>query len=132
MIETLALVCALSTGYCNKPAAVAFARDVDAEVEDVRMRALLVVMAHHESELSEHPRPQSHDALDGTSCGILQMRCGFVRTHTVQQQIHEWLRNVQQTSLACVMGSCKAIRLMNSRLAEAARLLALVGVNATP
>lgn len=123
MIETLALVCALRAGYCNKPEAVSFARDVDAEVEDEQTRALLVVMAHHESELSEHPRPQSHDALDGTSCGILQMRCGFVRAHSVREQVREWLRNVRQTSLACVCGSCKAVRLAASRTREAQALL---------
>jgi hypothetical protein len=67
--------------------------------------ALLGVYAKHESGGTIVPVPASHDAKDGTSCGVLQMPCAIVRRTTLAQQALLWLRWARQGGLAALDSS---------------------------
>lgn len=127
MIPSLVLACALRHAYCHPtPAVRDFTAAVDAEVPDERIRALLVVFADHESGIDENPIPRSHDARDLTSCGVLQMQCGFVRTHSLRDQVRGWLWRVQRGKygLAGICGNGdEAKRIAYARAVEAERLI---------
>lgn len=66
--------------------------------EDV---AALATFARYESEISIHPKPFSHDALDGTSCGPWQLPCRFVATHTLTEQATQWLSLMRWSKATC-------------------------------
>jgi hypothetical protein len=64
--------------------------------------ALLTVYSGHESSY----RPGAvGDA--GRSCGLVQLRCEWVRGLTIRQQLALWLRLVRASSLASVDSSAK-------------------------
>jgi hypothetical protein len=49
-----------------------------------------VVFADLESGFNEWPKPFSHDAKAGTSCGVFQLPCTFVRFHDLDEQAVQW------------------------------------------
>ena len=51
-----------------------------------------VVFADLESGFNEWPKPFSHDARDGTSCGVFQLPCSFVRLHDLDEQAAQWVK----------------------------------------
>lgn len=67
--------------------------------------ALVATYVRLESGATIRPRPWSHDARDGQSCGILQLPCGFVARHTLAEQARWWLHCVEESSLADVDSS---------------------------
>jgi hypothetical protein len=64
--------------------------------------ALIAYYIGKESGVSLHPRGESWDAKDGISCGILQMKCEFVRHASIEQQISTWLSWVESSNLGSV------------------------------
>lgn len=84
-----------------------------------------------ESNVQLEPRPQSHDARDGTSCGPWQEPCAFVRTHTLHDQARYWLWLLHEGRKLCpespaapLSGGCRNGRpLAGRRLARAAGML---------
>jgi hypothetical protein len=95
---------------------------------DVVLEAVYVA---GESGVDHNPRPQSWDAKDLVSCGILQERCSFARTHSLVEQARYWKvllragkKSCPQTPSAPLGGHCKAGQpLADVRMAIARELL---------
>lgn len=135
MISAFVLACALHPFYCHSAAAAPFLAAVDAEVPSEELRAVLVVMAHHESGLQPMPPPTSHDALDGTSCSYLQQQCTRVRGRSPRELVRMYLHDMQSspTGLAGICGSGPAAaRMAVARAHEAERLLRAAESSSTP
>ena len=93
---------------------------IDAELAHEGLRAVVVRYAWGESRFRLQPHPESPDALDGRSCGFLQMPCYLVRHMTPREQVRTWIGWVQSAGLASVdSSSSRATR----RAQEARRLL---------
>lgn len=96
--------------------------------------ALAAVYAEAESGVWQHPKPLSWDARAGVSCGVWQMPCAFVRSHTLREQAIHWLQMMHAAVRACpahpgamLCGSCTAgapRRMARTRWVRAAVLLA--------
>jgi hypothetical protein len=88
--------------------------------------ALLGVYVKHESGGTIEPVPASHDARDGTSCGVSQLPCAVVRTNSLERQAELWLRWARQGGLAALDSSPSraAARQQEARQVLAAALAA--------
>lgn len=91
-----------------------------------------VIFANAESGFNEFPKPFSHDAKDGTSCGVFQLPCTFTRNRSLDEQAKQWaaLRAwslkvcaalpVEERLAALASGTCKRGRaLSRERYAQA-------------
>lgn len=86
------------------------------------------VWVENESRIHVQPRPESWDSRAGQSCGILQLPCEFVRTHSLRDQASRWLQLLRWGARRCSespaaplsSGSCARGR----RLADGRVLLA--------
>ena len=79
---------------------------------------LLGVFARHESGASLFPRPQSHDARDGTSCGPWQQDCRRTRGWSLRHQAAAWLADASHgIAGVCGVGDAAA-RVAEARLDE--------------
>lgn len=101
-ISTLTLMCLLSREACKTKDAQEYAAAVDAETDHEGLRSLLAVYGWKESTFLKHPRGESWDARAGVSCGLLQMPCTYVVSHTTREQVHQWLTWVFASSLGSV------------------------------
>lgn len=120
MISAIAMMCALAAQECHTSDASRIARAIDVAVEDDRLRALLVVYAHHESGWQLNPPAHSWDAKAGRSCGTWQQRCDRIKGHGLVWRARAWLQDVQASSLGGVDSSpSRAMR----RVAEAEKVL---------
>jgi hypothetical protein len=90
------------------------------------------VWVENESRIRLEPRPESWDARDLISCGPLQLRCDFVRHHSLRDQASRWLQLLRWGKGACPespaaplsSGSCaRGRRLAEARIATARALL---------
>ena len=61
----------------------------------------MAVWAEHESRLRIEPRPESHDAVDGTSCSFLQIPCRLARRYTLAGQAKYWLWLAHYSAREC-------------------------------
>ena len=116
----LAIWAHMSALYAHQPDAGRIAdaiAEAEPTVEEAATAALYVAL---ESGVNEHPRAFSWDAKAGVSCGILQMPCAFVATHTLVEQVRWWLSAVRSRGLASVDSSPSRAR---AREAQAMRLL---------
>lgn len=95
---------------------------------DVVVQAVYVA---GESGVNQNPRPQSWDAKDLLSCGILQERCAFVRSHSIIEQVRLWKQLLREGARVCpespsapLGGHCRYARqLADARVAQARELL---------
>lgn len=76
---------------------------------------LMAVYADSESHVQQHPKCLSWDCKRGISCGVWQMRCWYVRPHTLREQAVHWLAMYRWARQACpalpgavLCGSCTA------------------------
>jgi hypothetical protein len=80
------------------------------------------VWVENESRISTHPHEESWDSKGGISCGMLQMRCEFVRTHSLRDQASRWLQMARWGAKVCTesplaplsSGSCHRGRRLSS------------------
>jgi hypothetical protein len=95
-----ALAAALGLTHPNR-AQAAFLDAAEQACSDTVCEAELITFAWYESGIDAQPKPWSHDAKDGTSCGYLQEPCAFVRAHSVLDQAREWVRLRDASLAAC-------------------------------
>jgi hypothetical protein len=81
----------------------------------------MAVYAVRESGISMHPIAWSHDALDGTSCGVWQEPCKIARFWNASEQAHWWVRNVVRYGLAAIDSDARRAR---ERIEIAGKLMA--------
>jgi hypothetical protein len=87
-------------------AIVAAAEDDTLELES-RELALVTTYAWLESRAQTVPHPESHDALDGTSCGMLQEPCALVARLKPAEQVKLWIRWEREGGLAALDSSAR-------------------------
>lgn len=91
----LALWASVHPAYAHSSDAPVIASAIAAEARNEFEAALVSFYVLKESAVMLHPNAVAPDALSGQSCGMLQMPCAYVASHTPREQVRWWLTQVR-------------------------------------